>query len=48
VLAADPVAFLLVAYKRRSQWTEIIRGRLVAWGRRPWLALSLVQMFHKP
>jgi len=48
VLSADPVAFLLVADRRESPWKHIARGRLAAWGRRPWLALSLVDRFHTP
>jgi hypothetical protein len=48
VLSADPVACLLVFYSRRSQWPEILRGRMLAWGRRPWLALSFVKRFHQP
>jgi hypothetical protein len=47
VLSADPVACLLVFSGRRSQWPEILRGRMLAWGRRPWLALSLVKRFHQ-
>jgi hypothetical protein len=47
-ILADPVSFLLVTYRRRSQWSQIARGRMVAWGRRPWLAFSLVGMFHEP
>ena len=41
----DAVALVLVLYKRRSQWTQIARGRLIAGGRRPWLALSFVDRF---
>jgi len=48
VMSADPVACLLVFYSRRSQWPEILRGRMLAWGRRPWLALSFVKRFHQP
>jgi hypothetical protein len=47
-VSADPVAFLLVAYGRRSQWSEIARGRLVAWGRRPWHALRLTSYLVNP
>jgi uncharacterized protein (TIGR03083 family) len=47
-ISADPVALLLVLYKRRSQWPAIARGRLLAWGRRPWLAFSLAGRFHRP
>jgi len=38
-ISADPVAFLLVAYGRLSQGAPILRGQLIAWGRRPWAAL---------
>jgi uncharacterized protein (TIGR03083 family) len=41
----DAAALVLVLYKRRSQWTQIVRGRLIAGGRRPWLALSFVDRF---
>jgi len=44
-LWGDPVALVLVLYKRRSQWSQIGRGRLIAGGRRPWLALSFVDRF---
>lgn len=39
-LSADPVAFLLLAWGRTSQWSAIAHGDLIAWGRRPWLALT--------
>jgi SCP-2 sterol transfer family len=48
VISADPVTFLLVVYKRTSQWPAILTGRLTAWGRRPWLALSFAGRFHQP
>jgi len=48
VLSADPVACLLVFYSRQSPWPEILRGRMLAWGRRPWLALSFVKRFYRP
>ena len=47
-VSADPVAFLLVAYGRASQWSAIARGRLLAWGRRPWLALRLTRYLVTP
>jgi uncharacterized protein (TIGR03083 family) len=47
-ISADPAALLLVLYKRRSQWPAIARGRMLAWGRRPWLAFSLAGRFHQP
>jgi uncharacterized protein (TIGR03083 family) len=47
-VSADPLAFLLVAYGRTSQWAQIPRGRLIAWGRRPWLALKLTTYLVRP
>ena len=47
-VSADPVAFLLVAYGRRSQWRAIAGGGLIAWGRRPWLALKLTSYLAAP
>lgn len=38
-LSVDPTAFLLVAWDRTSQWGPIAKGRMVAWGRKPWLGL---------
>jgi uncharacterized protein (TIGR03083 family) len=36
VISADPAAFLLVGYGRVGQWGQVLRGRIVAGGRRPW------------
>lgn len=47
-LSVDPVAFLLVAWGRSSQWPEILRGRLFAWGRRPWLGVRLRSLLRNP
>jgi uncharacterized protein (TIGR03083 family) len=47
-VSTDPVAFLLVVYARQSLWRPVARGRMLAWGRRPWLALTLTSRFHKP
>ena len=47
-ISADPVALLLVFYRRQSQWPHIARGRMLAWGRRPWLAFTLANRFHAP
>jgi uncharacterized protein (TIGR03083 family) len=47
-ISADPAALLLVLYRRQTQWRHIALGHLVAWGRKPWLALTLVGHFHKP
>ncbi|MDH6577890.1 maleylpyruvate isomerase N-terminal domain-containing protein [Kitasatospora sp. MAP5-34] len=45
---ADPVAFLLVGYGRSSTWREVLAGRILAWGRRPWAAARLPQLFCRP
>lgn len=47
-IAADPVAFLLVMWGRRSQWSAIGRGQMVAWGRRAWLAPRLRSLMRNP
>ena len=47
-VSVDPVGFLLVAYGRSSQWSEIARGRIVAWGRKPWVALKLASYLVTP
>jgi hypothetical protein len=47
-VAADPVALLLVGYGRMTQWPAIARGRLVAWGRRPWLGPRFPGLFYTP
>jgi hypothetical protein len=35
-------------YWRRSQWPGILRGQLVAWGRRPWLGPRFQGLFVRP
>jgi hypothetical protein len=37
-ISADPAAWLLVGYERRGQLWGAITGKIVAWGRQPWLA----------
>lgn len=39
-ISADPVAYLLVGYGRCGQWRSILRGKIVAGGRKPWLSLK--------
>jgi uncharacterized protein (TIGR03083 family) len=48
VITADPVAFLLVGFGRVSQWGQILRGRLVAAGRKPWLGFSFAKLITGP
>ena len=47
-VSADPVAYLLVGYGRANRWTAIARGAIVAWGRKPWLALRFPDLFERP
>ena len=47
-VSADPVALLLVSYGRRSQWVPALTGKLLAWGRKPWLGLRLVRYLVTP
>lgn len=48
VITADPVTFLLLGFGRVSQWPQIIRGKLVAGGRKPWLAAKFATLLASP
>jgi uncharacterized protein (TIGR03083 family) len=41
-LTADPVTLLLISYGRLGQTGALLRGRLLPWGRRPWLVARLM------
>ncbi len=47
-ISADPVAFLLTGYGRGSQLTSLLSGKVVAWGRRPWLAGAFNRLVKTP
>lgn len=47
-VSASPVAYLLVGYGRESRWAAIAKGQIVAWGRKPWLALKFADLFEPP
>ena len=47
-LSVDPVAFMLVAWGRMSQGPAILKGQLLAWGRKPWLGLKLRSLLRNP
>lgn len=47
-ISADPAAFLLVVWSRLSQWKPIARGRLLAWGRKPWLGPRFRTVMRNP
>lgn len=48
VITADPVAFLLLGYGRTSAWTPVIRGKLRAGGRKPWMAMKFATLISSP
>ena len=48
VISADPIAFLLVATGRMSQWEAIALGLLAAAGERPEMALGFTSLFVFP
>jgi uncharacterized damage-inducible protein DinB len=45
-ISVNPVAYLLVGYGRKSQWGPILTGKIVAWGKKPWLSLRFSRLFH--
>jgi len=45
---ADPAAFVLLTYGRKNQWRLIARGKILAWGRKPWMALKFKGLFLDP
>jgi uncharacterized protein (TIGR03083 family) len=44
----DPVAFLLIALGRLNPWRAIAQGKILALGRRPWLAPRFPTLFTAP
>jgi uncharacterized protein (TIGR03083 family) len=48
VITADPAAFLLVGYGRTGQWGAILRGKLRAGGRKPWLGFRFAGLTVSP
>jgi putative sterol carrier protein len=48
VITADPVAFLLMGFGRVSQWTPVLRRKIRAGGRKPWLALKFGTLMSTP
>jgi hypothetical protein len=45
-ISADPIASLLVGYGRMSRWIPVIKGKIIAWGPKPWLALRFSSLFR--
>jgi uncharacterized protein (TIGR03083 family) len=48
VISADPVTYLLVCYGRMQLGRAMLRGGMLAWGRRPWLGLRIRGLFFNP
>jgi uncharacterized protein (TIGR03083 family) len=48
VISADPVTYLLVVYGRMPLGRALLRGGVLAWGRRPWLGLRFKDLFFNP
>jgi uncharacterized protein (TIGR03083 family) len=48
VISADPVMYLLVVYGRMPLGLALVRGGMLAWGRRPWLGLRFKNLFFNP
>jgi len=48
VISADPVTYLLVIYGRMPLGRALLRGGILAWGRRPWLGLRFKNLFFNP
>ena len=48
VISGDPAAFLLVGYGRLPLGRALLRGGVLAWGRRPWLGLRFNDHFANP
>ncbi len=47
-ITTDPVDYLLLSYGRIGQLRPILRGKLIAWGRKPWLGSKLGTLLHNP
>ena len=44
----EPVSFLLLALGRGDRWATMGRGRVLAWGRKPWLGPRFPTLFTAP
>lgn len=47
-ISGDPVDFFLLALGRRRVWSVMGRGKVFAWGRKPWLAPGFPGLFVAP
>lgn len=47
-ILADPTAYMLSAYGRLGPVGPALRGQMVAYGRKPWLALQIAKVMRTP
>lgn len=47
-LSADPAAFLLLMYRRQAPLLPALTGKVIVWGRKPWLAFRIQSMVQQP
>jgi hypothetical protein len=39
---------ILVFYGRVGQWGQVLKGRMISWGRKPWLGLKFKSLIIDP
>jgi uncharacterized protein (TIGR03083 family) len=47
-ITADASTFLLMGYGRGSQLLPLLKGKVIAWGRKPWLAGKFTKLIKSP
>jgi uncharacterized protein (TIGR03083 family) len=47
-ISADPVAFMLVSYGRAGPVVPALTGKMLAWGRKPWLGFKIPSLLRSP
>ena len=47
-ISANPSSFLLSAYGRLGLWSPAFKGQMLAYGRKPWLALRFPSLTRQP
>ena len=45
-ISTAPVDYVLIGYGRRSQIPAALKGRVIAWGKKPWLSLRFPKYFN--
>ncbi|HJT03713.1 MAG TPA: maleylpyruvate isomerase family mycothiol-dependent enzyme [Pseudonocardiaceae bacterium] len=47
-LSAEPATFLLLMYGRQGPLRSALTGKVIAWGRKPWLAFYMQSLVQRP